>query len=147
MKVALTGHRPERLRGHEAEVREWIEQQFKTNNFSKAYCGMAQGADQIFGSVAKENDIPIVCCLPFPKKKYHPFEEYLMDGAWIYTAGQEYNKQNYFIRDKYMVDQSDVLLAVWDGIEFGGTYNTIKYAKEQGKKIIYIPQSILLKNK
>ena len=37
MKVALTGHRPERLRGHEAEVRAWIEEQFQIYNFSEAY--------------------------------------------------------------------------------------------------------------
>lgn len=68
MKVALTGHRPERLRGHEAEIRAWIEEQFQIYNFSEAYCGMAQGADQIFGSVAKEFNVPLVCCLPYKRK-------------------------------------------------------------------------------
>lgn len=143
MKVALTGHRPERLRGHEAEVREWIEKQFQMYNFSEAYCGMAQGADQIFGSVAKECNVPLVCCLPYKRKKYHPFEEYLMEDSWIYIVSEEYHKENYFIRDKYMVDNCDILLAIWDGIEFGGTYNTIEYAKQIDRKILYLPQSIL----
>ena len=78
MKVALTGHRPERLRGHEAEVRAWIEEQFQIYNFSEAYCGMAQGAEQIFGTVAKECNVHLVCCLPYKSKKYIPFTKDIM---------------------------------------------------------------------
>ena len=33
-----------------------------------------------------------------------------------------------------MVDDCDILLVVWDGIEVGGSYLTYKYAKEKGKK-------------
>jgi hypothetical protein len=42
-----------------------------------------------------------------------------------------------------MVDDCDVLLAVWDGIRVGGTWDTIKYARANRKKIIYIPEDIL----
>ena len=91
----------------------------------------------------KEFNVPLVCCLPYKRKKYHPFEQYLMEDSWIYMVSEEYHKENYFIRDKYMVDNCDILLAIWDGIEFGGTYNTIEYAKQINRKILYLPQSIL----
>ena len=38
-----------------------------------------------------------------------------------------------------MVDAADIVLAVWDGKEWGGTWNTIKYAKDKGKEIRYFP--------
>lgn len=40
-------------------------------------------------------------------------------------------------RNEYMVDNSDVIIAVWDGTS-GGTANCVKYAKKLGKKIIVI---------
>jgi len=40
-------------------------------------------------------------------------------------------------RNEYLVENSDVLLAYFNG-EKGGTENTIKYAKLKNKKIIYV---------
>ena len=42
------------------------------------------------------------------------------------------------LRNQYMVDNSDLVLAIWNGKESGGTWNTIKYARKQGKKIQYL---------
>ena len=41
-------------------------------------------------------------------------------------------------RNRYMVDKSDIILAIWNGEKSGGTWNTIEYAQKKGKKIIYI---------
>lgn len=41
-------------------------------------------------------------------------------------------------RNRYMVDKSDLVIAVWNGKESGGTWNTIQYAKSKGKKIHFI---------
>jgi uncharacterized phage-like protein YoqJ len=40
-------------------------------------------------------------------------------------------------RNEYMVDSSDIVIAVWDGTK-GGTHNCVKYAEKQDKKIIII---------
>lgn len=40
-------------------------------------------------------------------------------------------------RNMYMVDNSDIVIAVWNG-DKGGTGNCVQYAKKLGKKIIYI---------
>jgi uncharacterized phage-like protein YoqJ len=40
-------------------------------------------------------------------------------------------------RNEYMVDNSDIVVAVWDGTK-GGTGNCVRYAEKQGKKIIVI---------
>ena len=57
-----------------------------------------------------------------------PFEEIKPD----------YNKHGRaapHIRNRMIVDSCDMVLAVWDGTEKGGTYSTIKYARSKGKKI------------
>ena len=36
-----------------------------------------------------------------------------------------------------MVDNCDLLLAVWDGVEAGGTWLTVNYARKIGKPIVY----------
>ena len=40
-------------------------------------------------------------------------------------------------RNKYMVDKSDFVIAVWNG-DASGTGNTVRYAKENNKTIIQI---------
>ena len=44
-----------------------------------------------------------------------------------------------------MVDNCDVLLAIWDGNKSGGVWSTIRKAKKACKKIIYCPQEIVTK--
>ena len=45
-------------------------------------------------------------------------------------------------RNRWMVDRSDAVIAVWDG-KSGGTANCVKYAKAKGKTIWYIHPSAL----
>ena len=40
-------------------------------------------------------------------------------------------------RNRYMVDQADVLIAVWDGSP-SGTGKTVRYAHQQGKSVTVI---------
>jgi len=35
-----------------------------------------------------------------------------------------------------MVDDCDIVMGVWDGVENGGTYYTLKYAQDNNKEII-----------
>ena len=144
MKIAITGHRPERLNGHAQEIRNWIDEFLLKNEVTAMYNGMAQGVDQICAKSAVKNRIPLIICYPYKRISFNPLEEFLMDNAEeINFISKEYSKQSYYIRDKYMVDHCDVLLAVWYGKKVGGTWLTVKYAQSIGKEIIFFPQSIL----
>lgn len=136
MKLAITGHRPQRLKGQEKRIKEWAKKQLKTLQPECIYCGMAQGVDQIIGNVAKNLNIPIICCYAFPKDNFHPMEEYLMENNETIFVSPTYSKKSYYIRDCFMVDHADAILCVWDGIGWGGTYLTREYAAKQGKQII-----------
>ena len=103
---------------------------------SVVYDGMAPGVDQIVATAAKELEIPIICCYPFPKKYYHPIEQWIAENNEVIFVSLQYSKNAYYIRDKFMVDHADKLLCVWDGIGSGGTFLTRKYAFQQGKEII-----------
>jgi hypothetical protein len=136
MKIAITGHRPTRLKGQEKRIKEWAKKQLKKLNPSVVYCGMAQGVDQIIGHVAKDLNIPVICCYAYPKNYFHPLEEYIMNNNETIFVSPEYTRKAYNIRDKFMVDHADTILCVWDGKSYGGTYETRKYAQKLNKTII-----------
>ena len=136
MILTVTGHRPQRLKGQEKLIKKWAEEQLIRLHPSMIYNGMAQGVDQIVAIAAKELNIPITCCYPFFKTTFHPIEEWIMENNNVIFTSPAFSKQSYIIRDKYMVDHSDIVLAVWDGIRQGGTYITREYAIKQGKKVI-----------
>lgn len=136
MILAVTGHRPERLKGQEKLIKEWAETQLIRLHPSAIYDGMAQGTDQIVATAAKRLSIPIICCYPFPRKSYHPIEEWIMENNQVIFVSPHYSKESYYIRDKFMVDCADAVLCVWDGVGGGGTFITRNYAIQQGKEII-----------
>ena len=53
-----------------------------------------------------------------------------------------YDKDCMQKRNRYMVDSSDIIIAVWNG-KPSGTGNTVRYAQEQEKTVIVIdPQTL-----
>ena len=136
MKLAVTGHRPARLKGQEKMIKKWAVEQLTRLQPSVIYDGMAQGTDQIVATAAKELGIPIICCYAFPRKSYHPTEEWIMENNLTFFTRLTYSKDAYLIRDKYMVNCADALLCVWDGVGSGGTFFTRNYALQNNKKVI-----------
>ena len=103
MRVALTGHRPQRLGLPDDETSdEW---RYITSH--KLYNSIKEQADE-----------------------------------WI-ELSDEFYKGCDNVRDQYMVDHCDVLLAIWDGNKSGGVWSTIRKAQKAGKQIIYCPKEIL----
>lgn len=132
MTLTLTGHRPERLKGKEEEIKQWIKEQIKELKPDKVISGMAMGADQILCEVCKELNIPLICAFPY-KHDLHPVEQEFADYATeVYYQSPKWYHECYHDRDMWMVNHSDAILVIWDGIEGGGTYYTYKYALEKG---------------
>lgn len=163
MKVALTGHRPQRLGLSEDELdKSWNKiGDWMTNQILKMlevstlqgenldlYCGMASGCDIRFGitaSIVKMDNLLIHCILPC--KNYNSSHKYFNllkkdSDEWIELA-DEFYKGCDNARDQYMVDNCDVLIAIWDGNKSGGVWSTIRKAQKQNKEIIYCPVELL----
>ena len=147
MIVAGTGHRPNKLGGYSWESRnkvyrvaaEWLQ----VNRPSKVISGMALGWDQALALAAVRNDIPLVAAVPFREQpKAWPAAsqaEYydIIDEAEeiVYVCDPGYAPWKMQKRNEWMVDNSDTVLALWDGSD-GGTGNCVKYAGKVNKPII-----------
>lgn len=165
MKVALTGHRPERLGllsdegSHEWEnISDWLVKQITDirmfdliqDDTPDVYCGMASGSDILFGMIAsiyKASALNIKLHCVLPCKEYNSSNKYyqlIKDNAdeWV-ELSEEFYKGCDNVRDQYMVDHCDVLLAIWDGNKSGGVWSTIRKAQKAGKQIIYCPKEIV----
>lgn len=66
------------------------------------------------------------------KKRYASI---LSQADFVTKVGKDYTPDCMQKRNEYMVDNSDKVLAFWNGEEKGGTWNTIQYARSKGKEI------------
>lgn len=84
---------------------------------SQIVSGGAKGADSLAARYANEHNIPLLEFLP----DYH-----------------KYGKKAPFVRNKQIVQSSDIIVAFWDG-HSAGTKHSIEHGKKLNKKIIIIP--------
>lgn len=106
---------------------------------------MALGVDQWAAEYALGSSIPLLCYIPFegqemawPEESRNHYYELLSrrrDKKIICEGG--YAPWKMQKRNEAMVNDCDLLIAIWDGSS-GGTANCIKYAQSKKKTIIYI---------
>ena len=150
MKVAVTGHKNKRLRGREVEVAKWLEERVKEFRWQsekvECLCGGAEGVDEIFAEIAafKDLDVDLIFYLPCEGYRFFALEKYMEKAKQIISIFKNWTAGGDGIRDRRMVDDCDVLLAVWDGVRVGGTWETIKYAESCRKQVIYIDKEIFI---
>ena len=140
MKVAVTGHRPDRIKGREGEIKEWIAEKLqemrKNGGGVRLITGMAQGVDQIAALAALRENVPVHCYFAY-KHKLQGTEEMIADkAAEVKFLENRYLGGCFIRRDRRMVDDCDLLLVVWDGEENGGTYYTYQYALKKGVPVL-----------
>ena len=136
MKVGITGHRVERLEDHEDAVKELISEALQRIGATRLYQGMANGVDLWSAKEAWKLKIPYTACKPwaghsprygdrieYTKVIRHADEVIDVSPHFGYPGPWVYGKRNEFI-----VDNSQALIAVWDGDRYGGTYHCIQYA-------------------
>lgn len=115
--------------------------------FKQAISGMALGYDTVFAEVALELGIPLIAAIPFAEqasnwpKKNREHYLYLLSKAkdiYIHPQTQVGNKvyAGYFGRNRWIVENSQLLVAYMINSEDGGTAYTWKYAVKKGLRTI-----------
>ncbi len=161
MAVAFTGHRPETIpyindfnseQYFDLQKAVWKEiQRYVNAGYSTFYCGAARGADILCGEIIlaeKEtghSELKLICAVPFKEqakgwdtKEKLQYYELLRRSDRIVQVCDSYRRGCYHTRNRYMVDNSDVLIAIYNGELRGGTAYTVNYARMKGKEIVII---------
>lgn len=157
MTICVTGHRPNKLYGYDmSDIRYlFLKQELKRilveEKCTEGITGMALGVDMIFAlaiiDLKNEGyDIKLHCAIPcqghtskwFDKKSIDMYN-YILSKAdkKVIVSNKPYDRFVMQIRNEYMVNNSDKVIAVWNGSS-GGTKNCIDYAIRMKKEIIYI---------
>ncbi|MCL2030251.1 MAG: DUF1273 domain-containing protein [Oscillospiraceae bacterium] len=156
----ITGHRPQslpwgfreddgRCLAVRAELGRTVEGLFR-RGFRRFITGMAMGADLIFAETVLETLPPdavlLAAAIPFPGQPDRwPPREQARYRAILERCGERHTLSPSYIpgcmhlRNRWMVDQSGVVVAVWNGQLRGGTYSTLRYARDLGREVLIVP--------
>ena len=155
-----TGHRPkgfpfeygidsEKHRAYLHSLAKKIELAINEYGITNFISGMALGVDLDFAEAVlllrSFYPITLECAIPCPyqtlkwkykdKVRYDNVLKYADDVNFI---SDEYTPDCMLKRNRYMVDKSDLIIAVSNGAKKGGTWYTINYAKKESKAIEFI---------
>jgi uncharacterized phage-like protein YoqJ len=144
MVIGATGHRPHKLGGYGDDRMELLIGIAETaiDGYGKVISGMALGWDTAVAIAAVRKGIPFIAAVPFIGQESRWPEESrnvhnnLLDLASevVIISPGGYTVEKMQVRNEWMVDRSDVILALWDGSP-GGTGNCIRYAIRKKKPI------------
>jgi uncharacterized phage-like protein YoqJ len=146
MKLAISGHRPEKLGLDYSHESRKLTKEFAIIILSSIaklkhiIVGMAQGIDQAFAEAAIELNIPFDAALPFagqelrwPASSQRKYHEILEKASEAHIVCQKNEVKSLFTRNQFMVDWADHLLYILKPGETGGTYECVKYCEKLGK--------------
>ncbi len=127
------------------------------NGVTHFLSGMALGTDvwcaQIVLAMRKKNPaIKLHCILPctaqadrWPASSREIYRYILSQADSIVYVSREYHKDCMLLRNRFMVEYSSTLLAVYNGERQSGTGATVSYARSLGREITVIdPISLLV---
>lgn len=153
----FTGHRPKGFpfkygidkKKHKAylnTLREKIKFVITFYGITNFISGMALGADLDFAELVlklrKHYLVTLECAIPCPNQTLIwnntdklRYKSILKRANEIYLVSERYTPECMLKRNRHMVDKSDIVIAVFNGIEKGGTWYTVNYAKKTNKII------------
>lgn len=153
MKIAGTGHRPDKLCGYRVPnamsdcVGNLLRQYLLRERPEEVITGMALGFDQWLAWMCIELNIPFAAYIPcdnfdsrWPDYSREQFRHLMQRAARVVqvSPGEPYHASLMQRRNARMVDDTDKVVSLWNGSP-GGTANCIRYAMAVGKPIDQLP--------
>ena len=151
-RCCFTGHRPNKMNLTESNIKPLLEQAIDdaiANGCVTFITGMAQGTDiwaaEIVIAKKKNNEnLHLICALPHPgfenrrsKTEKERFNSIIANADLVKMVNDHYFTGCYQVRNEWMVDRSNLVIAVFNGSK-SGTKNTVEYAKRKGVEVINI---------
>lgn len=141
VRVGVTAHRPHKI---PKEMRGWVRDELErvtdklaTEHATEvAITGLALGGDLWFAQAARRADLRVWCYSPspdqderWPKVWQKTRAEVIADAERVHHLGPRYDVKLLGRRNRWVVRDSDALVAVYDtGRQDGGTAATVRYA-------------------
>ena len=160
LTCTFTGHRsaklPWRYNEYDPRCLELKQRLYDTveavwsSGYDHFICGMAEGADLYFcEAVMALRDlhpgITIEAAVPFegqadkwPRAQRERYQRLICECDKVTLIQREYTPGCMMSRNRYMVDNSQLLIACYDG-QSGGTLNTLRYALEKDIQVLHLP--------
>ena len=124
--------------------------EYLSRGYTRFITGMARGVDIDFAeqvvnfkkTFRQYKDVVIEAAVPhkgqadrYDVRSKRKYDFILSNCDKVTFLADEYSSDCFFKRNRYMVDNSDSVIAFWNGDASGGTFYTINYARERGKDI------------
>jgi hypothetical protein len=149
MRLGITGHQ------YRPEIDWcWVEKEIdnafaELNGIDYAYSSLASGADQLFAEVALRRGVKLVAVVPLDRYERflegasrQAYDRLLLSSAEKVERPGDPNPEKAFLEaGKYIVDQVDRVIAVWDGKPsrgLGGTADIVAYAKSKKRPVLHL---------
>ncbi len=154
----FTGHRPEKCTfsydkscGEYVLLCDELERQIRIaleEGIDTFFCGGAKGFDLLAAEtlikLRREKKFKLILVVPFIGQEESFSPEWRARYRYVSAASdervflaEEYFRGCYHSRNRYMVDNSELVIAHYDG-SAGGTRDTVNYAKKNGKRVINV---------
>lgn len=143
---AFSGHRNLKALDFDNALLDRVVHNLIKTGTTEFLCGMAYGFDLAAAETVlmykKDYDIKLTACLPcanqtdtFSKNDKFKHNIILDSCDEVITLAPAYYRGCMHERDRYLVDNSDVLVCFLRK-QSGGTFYTVNYARKKGRKII-----------
>lgn len=146
---ALTGHRTVGRDLSKEKLNHLLRMLIVDKNVDTFYCGMAMGFDLLACEMLLDlqkiyPQVKVVACIPcpgqsdlFPEREKIRYRELLKRCNSNVLISLSYTKFCMHMRNRYMVDNADYLLAYCHK-PTGGSAGTVKYAQQKGIPVYFV---------
>lgn len=153
VKIGITGHLslqdPELIGESIRQILKSVANRYPAEQLS-FYSPLSPGADLLSAEIAMEHSIPLYVILPFNQEEYlqtfsakdrKTFLQVLNKVEGIIKLSDEKHDTVYQMLGDYLVENMDVLIAIWDGQEArgpGGTGDVVQDFRQSHKPLAWI---------
>ncbi len=148
-RCCFTGHRPDKMNFGEKELKPLLEKAIDEAiacGYVTFITGMAMGTDVWAAEIVldrkkKNSNLHLICALPHPGfesrrslSEKMRFNKILKNADIVKQINDHYFPGCYQVRNQWMVDHSNLVIAVFNGLK-SGTKNTVDYAQRKGVSV------------